>query len=51
MAQNTNLNVTPYYDDFDKAKNFYRVSNTGTRTDANSEHYAKPDRERRFSSV
>ena len=25
MAQNTNLNVTPYYDDFDKAKNFYRV--------------------------
>ena len=25
MAQNTNLIVTPYYDDFDKAKNFYRV--------------------------
>jgi len=25
MTQNTNLNVTPYYDDFDKAKNFYRV--------------------------
>ena len=25
MAQNTNLNVTPYYDDFDKDKNFYRV--------------------------
>jgi hypothetical protein len=25
MAQNTNLNVSPYYDDFDKAKNFYRV--------------------------
>ncbi len=25
MAQNTNLNVTPYYDDFDKTKNFYRV--------------------------
>ena len=25
MAQKTNLNVTPYYDDFDKAKNFYRV--------------------------
>ena len=25
MAQNTNLNVTPYYDDFDKSKNFYRV--------------------------
>ena len=25
MAQNTNLNVTPYYDDFDKEKNFYRV--------------------------
>ena len=25
MAQNTNLNVTPYYDDFDQSKNFYRV--------------------------
>ncbi len=25
MAQNTNLNVTPYYDDFDKDNNFYRV--------------------------
>ena len=25
MAQNTNLNVPPYYDDFDKTKNFYRV--------------------------
>ena len=25
MAQNTNLNVTPYYDDYDKTKNFYRV--------------------------
>ena len=25
MAQNTNLNVTPYYDDFDTSKNFYRV--------------------------
>ena len=25
MAQNTNLNVTPYYGDFDKSKNFYRV--------------------------
>ena len=25
MAQNTNLNVTPYYDDFSKDKNFYRV--------------------------
>lgn len=25
MPQNTNLNVTPYYDDFDKAKNFYKV--------------------------
>ena len=25
MAQNTNLNVTPYYDDFNKDKNFYRV--------------------------
>ena len=25
MAQNTNLNFTPYYDDFDKTKNFYRV--------------------------
>lgn len=25
MAQNTNLNVSPYYDDFDKYNNFYRV--------------------------
>lgn len=25
MPQNTNLNVTPYYDDFDKKKNFYKV--------------------------
>lgn len=25
MPQNTNLNVTPYYDDFDKTKNFYKV--------------------------
>ena len=25
MPQNTNLNVTPYYEDFDKNKNFYRV--------------------------
>ena len=25
MPQNTNLNVTPYYDDFDKNKNFYKV--------------------------
>ena len=25
MPQKTNLNVNPYYDDFDKANNFYRV--------------------------
>ena len=25
MSQKTNLNVSPYYDDFDKANNFYRV--------------------------
>jgi hypothetical protein len=25
MPQSTNLNVTPYYDDFDKTKNFYKV--------------------------
>ena len=25
MSQKTNLNVSPYYDDFDKADNFYRV--------------------------
>lgn len=25
MPQNTNLNISPYYDDFDKTKNFYRV--------------------------
>ena len=25
MSQKTNLNVSPYYDDFDKADNFYKV--------------------------
>ena len=25
MAQKTNLNISPYYDDFDAAKNFYKV--------------------------
>ena len=25
MPQKTNLNVSPYYDDFDKADNFYKV--------------------------
>ena len=25
MPQKTNLNISPYYDDFDKAKNFYKV--------------------------
>ena len=25
MPQKTNLNINPYYDDFDKANNFYRV--------------------------
>ena len=25
MPQNTNLNIAPYFDDFDKANNFYRV--------------------------
>ena len=25
MAQNTNLNIAPYYDDFDKFKNFHKV--------------------------
>ena len=25
MAQKTNLNVNPYYDDFDSEKNFYKV--------------------------
>jgi len=25
MSQKTNLNVNPYYDDFDKSKNFYKV--------------------------
>ena len=25
MPQKTNLNVSPYYDDFDKDKNFYKV--------------------------
>ena len=25
MTQKTNLNVSPYYDDFDSEKNFYKV--------------------------
>src|SRR5210317_360417 len=25
MAQKTNLNINPYYDDFDSEKNFYKV--------------------------
>ena len=25
MAQKTNLNVSPYYDDFDSLKDFYKV--------------------------
>ena len=25
MAQKTNLNISPYYDDFDSEKNFYKV--------------------------
>jgi hypothetical protein len=25
MAQNTNLNIFPYYDDFDSSKNYYKV--------------------------
>ena len=25
MAQKTNLNIGPYYDDFDTDKNFYKV--------------------------
>jgi hypothetical protein len=25
MAQKTNLNVNPYFDDFDAEKNFYKV--------------------------
>jgi len=25
MAQKTNLNVSPYFDDFDSEKNFYKV--------------------------
>jgi len=25
MAQNTDLNVSPYYDDYDETKNFYRI--------------------------
>ena len=25
MSQKTNLNISPYYDDFDKAKNYYRA--------------------------
>ena len=25
MAQKTDLNISPYYDDFDSEKNFYKV--------------------------
>ena len=25
MAQKTNLNINPYFDDFDSTKNFYKV--------------------------
>ena len=25
MTQKTNLNVSPYYDDFDRSKDFYKV--------------------------
>ena len=25
MPQKTNLNISPYYDDFNKDKNFYKV--------------------------
>ncbi len=25
MPQKTNLNISPYFDDFDKANNFYKV--------------------------
>ena len=25
MAQNTDLNVSPYYDDYDETKNFHRI--------------------------
>ena len=25
MPQNTNLNIAPYFDDFDKANNFYKI--------------------------
>jgi hypothetical protein len=25
MSEKTNLNVNPYYDDFDREKNFYKV--------------------------
>jgi len=25
MPLSTNFNVTPYYDDFDEAKNYYRI--------------------------
>ena len=25
MAQKTDLNISPYYDDFDESKNFYKV--------------------------
>ena len=50
MKQITDLNVAPYYDDFDKEDNFHRVlfrpehRNTSKRTNTTSIHHAKPSR-------
>ena len=49
MAQKTNLNSAPYYDDFDKDKNFVRtlfrlnLCNSGKRTHPTSKSVAVSD--------
>ena len=48
MPQITDLNVAPYYDDFDKEDNFHRVlfrpatCSTSKRTNTTTIHHAKP---------
>ena len=57
MPQNTNLNVTPYYDDFDKNKNFYKVlfpswfPDSGEGTNVNAIDPAESDREHGYEPV
>ena len=49
MPQITDLNIAPYYDDFDKEDNFHRVlfrpgCDTSERTNTTSVNHAKPSR-------